>query len=194
MTEEAKPALTRDAATEVSYLLRRNVEIFQSNCIAMGHPLLISAVGEMAINLRECIEVFDKVGLRCRATHDLRPNDKDVAHIVAKLRHSFCHSSTTKLKDMDDKSNRLSWGFVFGKGVLVRIDDKDIGNPYTDDLGVCMGDTVVLFKRHMMLCHNFYAIALGRMDPASVRFANYVFSDPLVVDHPFWISAENDLK
>lgn len=185
--------LERNHFFEVSGFLRRNVEIFQSNCIALGHPLLISGVGEVAINLRECVEIFEKHGLRCRATHDLSPGINDVAHAVVKLRHSFCHSSTTRIKDMDENSNRLSWGFVFGQGTLIQIGDKSIGNPHADDMGVCMGETVVLLKRHIMLCHNYYCRALELSDAEVLRTATQIFADPVVERHPFWQSEENDL-
>lgn len=186
--------MTHSETAEIGWLLSRNIEIVQANCIAPRHPLLISAVGEMAINLRECISAFEKKGIKCRATHDLSGGAADVASMVVKLRHSFCHSSTTKLKDMDDRSNRLSWGFLFGPGILIQMEQKSIGNPHSDDVGVCMGDTVVLIKRHMMLCHNYYARALDRFDNSSFRRPVQIFADEVVEGHAFWSSQEYDLS
>ncbi|MEO0818108.1 MAG: hypothetical protein AAFX86_12485 [Pseudomonadota bacterium] len=102
--------LERNHAAEVQSLLQRNVEVVSSNCLSSGHPLLISGVGELAINLRECISIFEEnYGIRCKANHDLGVSEaSDVAHLVVKLRHSYVHTSTTKHKDMDDRDNRLS--------------------------------------------------------------------------------------
>ena len=180
---------------ELRALLKRNVEIASSNAIQSRSPLLISGVGELSINLRETLRALEKFyGLKCPATHDLAHSEAgDLNNLINRLRNSFAHTSTTKLKDMDDRENRLSWGFQWGKGILVHNNGIDLGCEYADDIGIIFGKNVVLLKRHLLLAHNYCSYAVQKLDEQPYATPTEIFSDPVVQEHRFWKSNENDL-
>lgn len=105
-----------------------------------------AAFALLMIEMKDLLQILSKNNGRVNFSDDVTTGD--VTDLISTMRNAICHIGSPH-RHMDGKNNTLSFGVIVGKGILIKVDDLEIGSKYEDDIAFCYGKYVVYLKRHI---------------------------------------------
>jgi aspartyl-tRNA(Asn)/glutamyl-tRNA(Gln) amidotransferase subunit B len=118
---------------------------------------------DLLILLRDLLNKTEKFVSRVSFDDDVIQTKevKDVTDLVAFIRNAVAHPESKN--HLTEAGNiKSSFNVVVGKGVFLRIGDKEFGNPYQDDVAFLFGPQRILLHRHIIRA---YQEAKGKLLP-----------------------------
>lgn len=105
-----------------------------------------AAFALLMIEMKDLLQILNKNNCRINFTDDVKIGD--VTDLISTMRNAICHIGSND-RQLDASNNSLSFGVIFGKAVILKIDDLEISSDYEDDIAFCYGKYVVYLKRHI---------------------------------------------
>jgi hypothetical protein len=178
---------------EIKTIVQENQKLFLSPLVG-NFPKF--AFGAIAINLCEIQQTFKRLWdlPEIGAAHDIAPNSQGpLNEYIRSARHAFAHP-LTKNSDIEGTAT-VKWNFVFGKGTIFQINDRNFGCDYEDDVALIFGLRSLLYLRHLGLAHEYYCRALEAVCARhNVGYmADLRLHYPIVDQHEFWGTHHNKL-
>jgi hypothetical protein len=115
------------------------------------HPLLLSALTEILIRLRDLLWKSKKFSKPVSFQDDvlIRGEVTDVTSLVVFVRDAVCHIDSIK-HDHDQMQARVSFNVIFGKACLIQFGQTSIESPYEDDVAFFFGPQRLYLHRHIV--------------------------------------------
>jgi len=150
--------MTEDQARGLALSLTRIFEVLKTNFQDVNPRFFAEgAFMLLMVNLNDVLRGLSAAELRVNFNDDLTKGD--VTDLIANVRNAICHVGSPQ-RHVDENSNSLSFCVMVGAGVLAKINDIEIGNPYQDDVAFFYGKYRVLLKRHI---HKAFVEATKRL-------------------------------
>ena len=99
----------------------------------------------LMINMKDFLHILRVDGQRISFTDDV-PDGRDVTDLITDMRNAICHIGSADRHFAPGST--LSFGRMSGQGILVKMGDLELGNPYQDDVAFFYGKHRVFLKRH----------------------------------------------
>jgi len=115
------------------------------------NPLVQSALIEILICLRDLMHKSENYAKRIDFTDDVTIGGevKDVTSLIAYVRNALCHIHSDK-HYLVPRNILASYNVIYGKQVLLTINDFEQSNPYEDDTCFFFGVQRIFLKRHIL--------------------------------------------
>lgn len=139
---------------EIRFDINRIDEILRFNIFTpenLRHPLLLSALTEILIRLRDLLWKSKEFSKPVSFQDDviIRGEVTDVTSLVVFVRNAVCHIGSTN-HDHDQMEARVSFNLIFGKGCLLRSGSVSIESAYQDDVAFFFGAQRLYLYRHII--------------------------------------------
>lgn len=139
---------------EIKFDIDRIAEILQFDIFKpenRNHPLMLSALTEILVRLRDLLWKSEKLAKRVSFQDDviIRGKVTDVTDLVVFVRDAVCHLNS-KEHDHDQIKARVSFNVIFGKGRLLRSGPLRVESSYENDIAFFFGPQRLYLNRHIV--------------------------------------------
>ncbi|MBX4200995.1 hypothetical protein KW786_02595 [Candidatus Parcubacteria bacterium] len=107
-------------------------------------PVFISII----LKLNDSLQKFKILDKRISFNDDIPSGD--ITDLINKVRNAICHLDSRE--NMLDQESQIKFVFniIVGKGIMMRIGEREIGSSYEDDIAFFFGEYCIYFKRHIL--------------------------------------------
>ena len=119
-----------------------------------GNVLFRAAFIELLIALRNLMYKSEKYATRVCFDEDVVVTSKikDVTGVIKHVRDAICHPDSQN--HYIEKGIKASFNVIFGKGIILSINDYELGSPYEDDICFFFGLQRIFMNRHIIRSFN----------------------------------------